>query len=155
MKKSPPAESPDPYVAHLTGWHKTLVADLRRAVLAAGELEERIKWGHLVYHCNGPVLLIRAEETRVLFGFWRGKRLQAIDERLKPGGKYELANMVLLEGDTISPSRVKSLVKAAIELNHRLGDPTSDAGLASARKLARSDTDSRVGGKPLSRRKVR
>ncbi len=45
----------------------------------AGPLEEAIKWGHLVYSANGPLALIRAEETRVLFGFWRGKRLVEIE----------------------------------------------------------------------------
>ena len=44
-----------------------------------------MKWGHLVYLSNGPVLLIRAEEKRVLFGFWRGKRLREIAPRLKAG----------------------------------------------------------------------
>ena len=101
MKKSPPAESPDAYVTALTGWHRSLVENLRRATLAAGKLEERIKWGHLVYFSNGPVLLIRAEEQRVLFGFWRGKRLRDLEERLKPGGKYELATMVLNEQRTV------------------------------------------------------
>ncbi len=127
MKKSVPAESPDAYVAALTGWQKSLVENLRRHTLAAGELEEKIKWGHLVYFSNGPVLLIRAEESRVLFGFWRGKRLLELDERLEPGGKYEMANIVLVEGDQISPARIKKLVKAAIKLNHEFGDPTAAA----------------------------
>ena len=127
MKKSVPAESPDAYVAALTGWQKPLVDGLRRGTRAAGTLEEQIKWGHLVYLSNGPVLLIRAEDSRVLFGFWRGKRLREIDDRLKPGGKYEMANIVLVEGDKISAARVKSLVKAAIDMNHELGDPTAAA----------------------------
>lgn len=127
MKKSAPAESSDAYVAALTGWRKPLVESLRRSTLAAGKLEERIKWGHLVYFSNGPVLLIRAEETRVLFGFWRGKRLRNFDERLKPSGKYELANIVFVESDKVSPALTKSLVKAAIALNDRLGDPTAAA----------------------------
>lgn len=123
MKKCPPAESPDRYVAALSGWRRPLVESLRRSTLGAGKLEERIKWGHLVYTCNGPVLLIRAEQTRVLFGFWRGKRLTELDPRLKPSGRYELANMVLVEGDEVSPARARSLVEAAIELNQQLGDP--------------------------------
>ena len=48
MKKAIPAASPDAYVGALGGWQKKLVTDLRRAVLAAGKLDERIKWGHLV-----------------------------------------------------------------------------------------------------------
>lgn len=125
MKKSIPAESPDAYVAALTHWRKPVVEGLRRATLSAGSLEERIKWGHLVYFCNGPVLLIRAEETRVLFGFWRGKRLRDIDERLKPSGKYELANIVFVENDKISVAKARNLVKAAVDLNLELGDPTA------------------------------
>jgi hypothetical protein len=127
MKKPAPAASPDAYVSALTGWRKTLVESLRRATCAAGKLDEQIKWGHLVYFSNGPVLLIRAEDERVLFSFWRGKRLREFDERLKPSGKYELANIVLVEGDRISPARVKLLVTAAIDLNRKLGDPTSAA----------------------------
>jgi len=73
---------------------------LREAVLA-GALDEIIKWGHLVYMSNGPVLLIRAEENRVLFGFWRGRRLREIDHRLKPGGKYEMATIELRENERV------------------------------------------------------
>ena len=122
--KSPPAESPDAYVEALAGWRRALVETLREATLAAGKLEERIKWGHLVYFSNGPALLIRAEDKRVLFGFWRGQRLQNMDDRLKPGGKYEMATISLAQGDSMSAAQAKRLVKAAIGLNRKLGDPT-------------------------------
>jgi hypothetical protein len=125
MKKAVPAESPDAYVAALAGWRRTLVDSLRKAAHAAGARDERIKWGHLVFFSNGPVLLIRAEDERVLFGFWRGKRLRALDERLKGNGKYELATIDLREDDTISAAKAKQLVIAAIELNRTLGDPTA------------------------------
>ncbi|MFC4728268.1 DUF1801 domain-containing protein [Coralloluteibacterium thermophilus] len=125
MNKSVPAESPDAYVAALAGWRRSLVESLSRAALSAGELEERIKWGHLVYFHNGPVLLIRAEEQRVLLGFWRGKRLRELDDRLKPSGRYELANIVLVEGEKVDPARVRELVNAAMGLNRKLGDPTA------------------------------
>ncbi len=125
MKKSVPAESPDAYVASLDGWRRKLVKTLRTATRAAGKLDEQIKWGHLVYILGGPVLLIRAEERRVLFGFWRGKRLRELDERLKPGGKYEMATITLVEGDKITAAQATRLVKAAIDLNRKLGDPTS------------------------------
>ena len=124
MKKSIPAENPDAYVAALNGWHKELVGKLRALVLSAGKFEEVIKWRHLVYFSNGPVLLIRAEEERVLFGFWRGQRLREIDERLKPGGKYEMATITFTEQSKIIPAQVKALVAAAVALNKELGDPT-------------------------------
>jgi hypothetical protein len=124
MMKSPAARSPDAYVEALSGWRRKLVATLRGAVLAAGKVEERIKWGHLVYLSNGPVLLIRAEERRVLFGFWRGKRLRSLDGRLKASGKYEMATIALTEGDRFTAADAKRLAKAAIGLNRELGDPT-------------------------------
>ena len=78
MRKVIPAANPDAYVASLSGWQRAIVEKLRTAVRGAGSLEEMVKWGHLVYMSNGPALLIRAEEQRVLFGFWRGERLQTI-----------------------------------------------------------------------------
>ena len=124
MKKSIPAANPDAYVSALVGWQRATVETLRKSVLACGGVDEVIKWGHLVYLSNGPALLIRAEEHRVLFGFWRGQRLQAIDRRLKPGGKYEMASIVLREGDEVSDRTARRLVKQAVALNETLGNPT-------------------------------
>lgn len=124
MKRTPPASDPDTYVAALDGWRRELVIQLRRAVLASANLDEVIRWGHLVYFSNGPVLLIRAEDNRVLFGFWRGKRLREIELGLKPGGKYEMATREMKEGDSIDREVVTRLVIAAVELNAELGDPT-------------------------------
>ena len=93
-------------------------------VLATGRTTEVIKWGHLVYYSDGPVLLIRAEAERVLFGFWRGQRLMAIEQRLKPGGKYEMATAVLGQGDDMDEEVVQRLVTAGVELNREFGDPT-------------------------------
>jgi hypothetical protein len=124
MKKSVPAASPDAYVDGLSGWQRVTVQGLRAAVVASGKLDEVIKWGHLVYLSNGPVLLIRAEEHRVLFGFWRGKRLRDIEGRLKPGGKYEMATVELRQDDEVSAGVVRRLVKAAVGLNKTLGNPT-------------------------------
>ena len=124
MRKSTPAADPDAYVAALAGWQRTCVEQLRAAVAAVPGLEEVVKWGHLVYLSNGPVLLIRAEEQRVLFGFWRGQRLRDIEERLKPGGKYEMATVELREGMSVSPAVVRRLTKQAVALNKSIGNPT-------------------------------
>lgn len=51
--------------------------------------DEVIEWGHLADPSNGPVLVIRAEESRVLSGFRRGQRLRTIEPRLKPGGSMK------------------------------------------------------------------
>jgi hypothetical protein len=124
MKKSIPAASPDAYVDGLSAWQRVTVRRLRAAVVANPDLDEVIKWGHLVYLSNGPVLLIRAEEHRVLFGFWRGKRLREIEGRLKPSGKYEMATVELRQNEEVSAGVVRRLVKAAVGFNETLGDPT-------------------------------
>lgn len=133
MRKAIPASSPEEYVAGLSGWQRACVEHLRASVAAAG-LEEFVKWGHLVYVSNGPVLLIRAEEQRVLFGFWRGKRLQGIEPRLRASGKYEMATLELLQDATVQPSVVRKLAKEAIRLNRSLGDPRLAAKPAKARR---------------------
>jgi hypothetical protein len=116
--------TPDAYVDALTGWRARVVRTLRAEALAAVPgLEEKIKWGHLVYFSNGPAFLIRAEDSRVLFGFWRGKRMLAIEPRLRPGGKYEMATLALDVSASISGETTRAIVKEAAALNRKLGDP--------------------------------
>lgn len=124
MQKTTPAASPDAYVAALDGWRRACVEELRAVVRAASALQEVVRWRHLVYLANGPVLLIRAEEARVLFGFWRGQQLRTIEPRLKPGGKYEMATLELQEGAFVDPATVRLLTRRAVALNRTLGDPT-------------------------------
>ena len=124
MQKAKPAANPDAYVAALAGWRRECVEHLRAIALKSAALEEVVKWGHLVYMANGPVLLIRAEDDRVLFGFWRGQRLRGIEPRLKRGGKYEMATLELREGMAAASATVRRLVKEAVALNEALGDPT-------------------------------
>lgn len=127
MKKSIPAANPNAYVASLDGWRRDCVEALRAAVGAAAKFDEVVKWGHLVYLANGPVLLIRAEAERVLFGFWRGQRLRGIEPRLKPGGMYEMATLELREGMAISATTARRLAREAEALNRTLGNPTAAA----------------------------
>ena len=124
MQKSVAAETPDAYVASLDGWRRRYTEALRSAVLGAARLRETIKWGHLVYFSNGPVLLIRAEDERILFGFWRGRHLRGIEPRLKAGGKYEMATLELVQSTPLERSVVVQLVRSAVALNLSHGDPT-------------------------------
>jgi len=125
MKKSAPVANADAYVELLDGWRRELVEQLRGAVTKVARLDETVKWGHLVYYSNGPVLLIRAEEKRVLFGFWRGKRLREIEPGLKASGKYEMATLELREGMSIADATARRLAREAVALNRSLGDPTA------------------------------
>ena len=125
MRKGPLAASPDEYVQSLDGWQRVRVEMLREIALSVGDSDETVKWGHLVYLANGPAFLIRAEEHRVLFGFWRGKRLLDIEPRMTGTGKYELKTLELREDMDIDPAVAERLVRDAIKLNHTIGNPTA------------------------------
>jgi hypothetical protein len=124
MMRGTAAANPDAYVAALSGWQRERVEMLRAAVNAGADFDEIIKWGNLVFVSNGLCLLIRAEDHRVLLGFWRGKRLTQIDLRIRPSGKYELGNLIMTEGTAVDPALVTQLATAAAALNAELGDPT-------------------------------
>jgi hypothetical protein len=128
MRKTPVAANPDAYVASLSGWQRACVTTLRKAVRSVAALDEGIKWGHLVYLSTGPAVLVRAEEHRVLLGFWRGQRLTDLEPALRPGGKYEMATMEFREGMAVRAATVRRLAARASALNEQLGDPTQVAG---------------------------
>jgi len=121
----PAAESPDAYIAALSGWQLELCTMLRAAVMRAAAFEETIKWTNLVFLANGPCILIRAEEKRVLLGFWRGKRLCEIEPRIKASGKYELGNLIMTEETVIDVAVVERLAAEAYRLNFDLGNPST------------------------------
>lgn len=122
-----PVATPDAYVNALRGWRRDCVEMLRTAVRSAATLDEEMKWGHLVYFARGPVLLIRAEPERVLFGFWRGQRLRLIEPRLTPDGKFEMATLEITRGTAIDAFTARRLTAKAVALNKTLGDPTKAA----------------------------
>lgn len=117
--------NPGGYVQSINGWQRKRVDMLRAIAAKVGGAEETVKWGHLVYMANGPAFLIRAEEQRVLFGFWRGKRLLDIEPRLTGTGKYEMKTLELREDTPIDAAVAERLVREAIRLNHSIGNPTA------------------------------
>ncbi|MDL5031859.1 DUF1801 domain-containing protein [Pelomonas sp. APW6] len=154
LQKSAPALDPDAYLASLAGWQRLYVQAVRTETLAAAPLAETVTWGHLVYHSNGPVLLIRAEPQRVLFGFWRGQRLRAIEPRLRPGGKYEMATLELHADTPLERAVVGRRVREAVALNGVMGHhppspptsrPTSPQSAAAAPRISASSLRQRGG----------
>ena len=127
MGMGPVADSPDAYIATLAGWQRERAEMMRTAIMAAARFDETIKWTNLVFMANGPCILIRAEEHRVLLGFWRGKRLRALEPRIKASGKYELGNLVLGETTEVTPEIVARLAAEAFRLNAELGNPAARA----------------------------
>ena len=121
----PAAETPDAYIAALSGWQLERCRMMRAAIMAAALFDEMIKWTNLVFMANGPCILIRAEEQRVLLGFWRGKRLRDLEPRIKASGKYELGNLVLTEATEVTAEQVTRLAAEAHRLNIELGNPAA------------------------------
>ncbi|MDR7059617.1 MULTISPECIES: DUF1801 domain-containing protein [unclassified Sphingopyxis] len=121
----PAAENPDAYIAALSGWQRERCEMMRAAIRRAAPFEETIKWTNLVFMANGPCILIRAEEHRVLLGFWRGKRLRDLDPRIKASGKYELGNLVMTEATEVTADAVSRLAADAFRLNTELGNPAA------------------------------
>ena len=121
----PVTDSPDAYIAALSGWQLERCTMMRTAIVAAAPFEETIKWTNLVFTANGPCILIRAEEHRVLLGFWRGKRLREVDARIKASGKYELGNLVMTEATEVTAEQVGALAAEAFRLNAELGNPAA------------------------------
>ncbi len=123
----PVADNPDAYVAALAGWQRERAEMMRGAIMAAAPFDETIKWTNLVFMANGPCILIRAEEHRMLLGFWRGKRLRELEPRIRASGKYELGNLVMTEATEVMPATVERLAAEAFRLNAELGDPSARA----------------------------
>lgn len=121
----PAADSADAYIAALSGWQLERCRMMRAAIMAAAPFDETIKWTNLVFMANGPCILIRAEQQRVLLGFWRGKRLRDLEPRIKASGKYELGNLVMTEATDVSPGTVTTLAAEAFRLNAELGNPAA------------------------------
>lgn len=125
MRSGPLPASPDEYVQSIGGWQRDRVDLLRGIATRVGGSEETVKWGHLVYIANGPAFLIRAEYNRVLFGFWRGKRLLDIEPRMTGTGKFEMKTLDLREDTAIDPAVAERLIRQAIEFNRTIGNPTA------------------------------
>ena len=121
----PVAETPNAYIAGLSGWQLERCRMMRAAIMAAAPFDETIKWTNLVFMANGPSIQIRSEEQRVLLGFWRGKRLRDIEPRIKASGKYELGNLVLTEVTEVTAEQVARLAAEAYRLNIELGNPAA------------------------------
>jgi hypothetical protein len=118
------AKTVDEYIRGLEDWQKELVAELRGLVReAAPAATESIKWAQPVYGDNGPFCYIRAFKKHVNFGFWRGVELP--DEAgILQGSGDKMRHVKLTAMEDIQREPFQALVREAVELNRRKGDPT-------------------------------
>ncbi len=112
------------YLAGLGGWQRAVAGRLRTLVKgAAPDAVESIKWGQPVFEVNGPFCYLRAFSTSVNFGFWRGADL-ADPHRLLQGTGGKMRHVKLSGPGDLDAAALRSLVKQAVALNVKKGDPT-------------------------------
>lgn len=127
MKARPTKAKPptvDTYVAGLGDWRGEVVRKVRGLIReAAPEATELIKWAQPVYEVNGPFAYIRAFDSHVNFGFWRGADL-ADKQNLLVGIGTTMRHVSLTSAEDVRDDAFKELVRNAVRLNRTRGDPT-------------------------------
>ena len=124
VKKKPSAKTVDTYVSSLPSLMQQMVNKMRALVAAAApEAIETLKWAQPVYEANGPFGYIKAHGKHVNLGFWRGAMLDAPAGILEGDGD-KMRHIKFPALGAIDEELVKTLVRQAVLLNSRLGDPT-------------------------------
>lgn len=114
------------YLAKLPEQQANIITTVRALILeAAPAAKESIKWAQPVYESNGPMIYVKAHNTHVNFGFWRGVDLT--DPKFEGDGD-RMRHIKLTSVDDIRPDAFKGLVRRAVELNAAKGDPTKQKG---------------------------
>jgi hypothetical protein len=120
----------DDYVATLEPDQQAIVTALRALVReAAPEAKEAFKWAQPVWEFNGPACYVKAFRAATNFGFWRGAELaERVDhEGLLLGDGGKMRHVKLTNVEEIRPEPLQRLIRAAVDLNQRFGDPTRGA----------------------------
>lgn len=114
----------DAYIAGLGEWQAEVVGRVRALVRAAApRATESIKWAQPVYESNGPFAYVKAFTGHVNFGFWRGADLPD-PKRLLHGTGGKMRHVKLTSVDDLDDAALTRMVKAAVTLNAKLGNPT-------------------------------
>lgn len=114
----------DEYIGRLDGWRREAAIRLREIVRgAAPGAVESIKWGQPVYESDGPFCYIRAFPSSINLGFWRGKSLAHLDDAIVGGGE-KMGHFRIRSAADIRPKAFARVIREAVQLNARQGDPT-------------------------------
>lgn len=120
----PPGASVEDYVSKVVPWQRNVIEKLRAVVKsAAPHAAESLKWGQPVYEHKGPFSYIKAHATHVNFGFWRGAELED-PKRMLQGEGEKMRHVRILETHALDEVVLAALVKQAVALNDKKGDPT-------------------------------
>ncbi|HLZ26547.1 MAG TPA: DUF1801 domain-containing protein [Chloroflexota bacterium] len=93
---------------------------------AAPDARESIKWAQPVWEVNGPACSVKAFKNYTNVNFWRGAELAKRADRdrslLGEGGRMRHIRVESI--DDVREEALQHLVRAAVELNQRFGNPT-------------------------------
>ena len=113
------------YVGVLPEPQRAIVSQLVRLIEdTAPQLELAVEWAQPVFSHRGPCMWLKATSRYVQLGFWRGAELEDPELVLRGDGA-KIRHIRLSELDDIDVAILSKLVSQAMELNERLGDPTT------------------------------
>jgi hypothetical protein len=109
----------DQRIAGLTGWRAKTMIHLRKIINDADpKLKEEFKWNTAVWSANGNVCSIGVFMDHVKVNFFKGASLPDPDRLFNSGLEAKASRSIdLREGDAISDSRLKALVRVAVTQN--------------------------------------
>jgi hypothetical protein len=121
----------DQYIANLTDWRGTAIANFRRIIHEADpKIVEEWKWrGNPVWSHDGIVCLAVAFKNKVKLTFYLGAQLADPDKLFNSEleGKQWRA-IDIFKDDKINEISLKALVSAAVDLNHANTKPANKPG---------------------------
>jgi len=82
-----------------------------------------MRWGQPVYDVGGPFVALKAHPRHVTLTFWRGTTL-ADPAGLLTGDGDRMRHARFSSVESVDGQAVAGLVRAAVEQNQELGDPT-------------------------------
>jgi hypothetical protein len=115
------------YLANVHPTQVAVVAALCEVIRqAAPDASESIKWAQPVWEVNGPVCSVKAFKNYTNVNFWRGAELaeRTDPDHLLLGEGDQMRHIRVATVDEIRAESLQRLVRSAIELNQRFGNPT-------------------------------
>ncbi|QSQ14089.1 DUF1801 domain-containing protein [Myxococcus landrumensis] len=121
-KSAPQGAVVEAFIAKLESWQQELVREL--AALFAAEAPKAstyVKWGHPIWDHAGPFVLVKPAKAHLLIGFWRGGQMKDAEGILE--GEGTGMRYLRLQSGQRPPASLASLVRQALVLNEKHGDP--------------------------------
>jgi hypothetical protein len=134
--RTPVTRSVEDYAASVQPSQAAVVRVLCEIIRAAApEAHESIKWAQPVWEVNGPVCSVKAFKNYTNVNFWRGAELavRGDADRLLLGEGSQMRHVRVAHINEIRAEALQRLVRQAVDLNRRFGDPTRRDAVKAAR----------------------